>query len=91
MYSRLITCSFSLPGCTNVTTLDCSPPACQPSPQTAALGGVPPASGARPLALRHLDLSDCARLSDAGLERAARAAPHLQHLYLRRCVGITGR
>ena len=42
------------------------------------------------LALRHLDLSDCTRVSDAGLERAARAAPHLANLYLRKCHAVTG-
>ena len=43
------------------------------------------------LPLQYLDLSDCTRISDASLQVIARNAPHLQQLYLRRCVGITGK
>ncbi len=61
----------------------------EPSPKTAALGGVPPAP-TRTLFLQFLDLSDCTRLMDAGLQIVAKNSPHLTNLYLRRCVNITG-
>ena len=57
----------------------------EPTPATAALGGVTPAPS-RSLYLRHLDLTDCTRLMDEGLHVIVRNAPHLQQLYLRRCV-----
>ena len=62
----------------------------EPTPATAALGGVPPAPS-RSLYLRHLDLTDCTRLMDEGLHVVVRNAPHLQQLFLRRCVNVTGK
>ena len=62
----------------------------EPTPATAALGGVPPAPS-RSLYLRHLDLTDCTRLMDEGLHVIVRNAPHLQQLFLRRCVNVTGK
>ena len=61
----------------------------EPTPAMAALGGVPPAPS-RSLYLRHLDLTDCTRLMDEGLHVIVRNAPHLQQLFLRRCVNVTG-
>ena len=62
----------------------------EPTPATAALGGVPPAPS-RSLYLRYLDLTDCTRLMDAGLHIIVKNSPHLQQLFLRRCVNITGK
>ena len=62
----------------------------EPTPATAALGGVPPAPS-RSLNLRHLELTDCTRLMDEGLHVVVRNAPHLQQLFLRRCVNVTGK
>ena len=70
-----------------MSTINCE--SCEPSPATAALGGVPPAPS-RTLYLQHLDLSDCTRLLDAGLRLIVKNSPHIQHLYLRRCVNLTG-
>ena len=41
--------------------------------------------------LQWVDLSDCGRLMDAGLHLMAKNSPHLRHLYLRRCINITGK
>ena len=43
------------------------------------------------LNLQWVDLSDCGRLNDAGLHLMAKNSPHLKHLYLRRCINITGK
>ena len=43
------------------------------------------------LNLQMVDLSDCGRLMDAGLHLMAKHSPHLKHLYLRRCINITGK
>lgn len=64
-----------IPGCTSLTTVSAAAPTTQQS---------------RTLLLQFLDLSDCTRISDAGLQSIARNTPHLQHLYLRRCLSITG-
>lgn len=74
-------------GCQQVSTINCE--SFEPSPATAALGGVPPAPS-RTFYLQFLDLSDCTRLMDAGLRVIAKNSPHIQNLYLRRCVNITG-
>lgn len=81
-----------LAGCSNLTTIDFKASAVdsQPSPAMAALGGVPPATPSRVLLLQYLDLTDCLRISDAGLLVIVRNAPHLLHLYLRRCINISG-
>ena len=75
-------------GCPMVSTINFERP--EPTPATAALGGVPPAPS-RSLYLRYLDLTDCTRLMDEGLHVVVRNAPHLQQLYLRRCVNVTGK
>ena len=74
-------------GCPMVSTINFERP--EPTPAMAALGGVPPAPS-RSLYLRHLDLTDCTRLMDEGLHVIVRNAPHLQQLFLRRCVNVTG-
>ena len=79
---------FPLIGCPLVSTIKFEVP--EPTPATAALGGVPPAPS-RSLYLRYLDLTDCTRLMDAGLHIIVKNCPHLQQLFLRRCVNITGK
>ena len=54
------------------------------------LNSLEPSSSSSLKNLRHLDLSDCG-VTDAGLERAARAAPHLNNVYLRKCPAVTGK
>ena len=66
-------------GCDSVSAILCSAAA---SSSSSRHQGLP---------LLYLDLSDCPRVSDAGLQVIARNAPRLQHLYLRKCVGITGK
>ena len=75
-------------GCPMVSTINFERP--EPTPATAALGGVPPAPS-RSLYLRYLDLTDCTRLMDEGLHVVVRNSPHLHQLYLRRCVNVTGK
>ena len=85
--SIYLTCVTIFLGCPMISTINFEVP--EPTPATAALGGVPPAPS-RSLYLRHLDLTDCTRLIDTGLQVVVRNAPHLQQLFLRRCVNITG-
>ena len=67
-------------GCDSVSAILCS-----------AVAAAATSSRHQGLPLLYLDLSDCPRVSDAGLQVIARNAPRLQHLYLRKCVGITGK
>eukprot|EP00095_Tigriopus_kingsejongensis_P010595 maker-scaffold818_size92908-snap-gene-0.20 protein:Tk10595 transcript:maker-scaffold818_size92908-snap-gene-0.20-mRNA-1 annotation:"f-box lrr-repeat protein 7-like" len=78
---------LDLTGCSAITTVDLRSSA-DPCPATAALVGVPPGA-VRSTFLHYLDLTDCTRVSDAGLGIILKNAPSLQHLYLRRCVNIT--
>ena len=72
---------WEIAGCTSLTAADFSHQ--EVGPQQP-----PPFSAP---SLRHLDLSDCAGVSDALLAALASAAPNLQNLFLRRCARITGK
>ena len=98
----IIRCSV-ITGCSSISTISlepCNDPSLQIA--TVSLGGVPPGgpgdSGGYPpltpgrcLNLQFLDLTDCVRLMDGGLHLIAKNSPHLRHLYLRRCINITGK
>ena len=40
--------------------------------------------------LSYLDMSECASLDDTGLQMVVISCPNLTHLYLRKCVNISG-
>lgn len=44
----------------------------------------------RQLYLQYLDMTDCYALEDQGLKVIVKNCPQLLHLYLRRCINITG-
>ena len=46
--------------------------------------------GSPSLALTHLDMSECQGLEDQGLLRLLANCPAISHLYLRKCLGVTG-
>ncbi|XP_055948950.1 F-box/LRR-repeat protein 7-like [Argiope bruennichi] len=69
---------LDLTGCSAVTSVHSRPPSLDSSTITP-----------NPFRLRYLDLTDCQRLDDAGLERIVRHFSQLTHLYLRRCILIT--
>ncbi|XP_015908981.1 F-box/LRR-repeat protein 7 [Parasteatoda tepidariorum] len=68
---------LDLTGCSAVTTIQ-SRSSLDPSALTTCS-----------FRLRYLDLTDCHRLDDPGLERIVRNYSQLTHLYLRRCEHIT--
>lgn len=45
----------------------------------------------RQLYLQYLDMTDCYALEDQGLKVIVKNCPQLLHLYLRRCINITGK
>ena len=66
------------------------------SPLTEVLLGCPMVSTLNPgrrvlLSLSYLDLSECVSLDDTGLQMIGTSCPNLTHLYLRKCINITGK
>ena len=41
--------------------------------------------------LAYLDMSECSSLDDTGLQMVVLSCPNLSHLYLRKCVNISGK
>ncbi|GIX95868.1 hypothetical protein CEXT_399961 [Caerostris extrusa] len=69
---------LDLTGCNAVTSVHSRPPSLDSTTITP-----------NPFRLRYLDLTDCQRLDDSGLERIVRHFSQLTHLYLRRCILVT--
>lgn len=68
------------PGCHNITCINVTPQGVvEPDPVQS-----------RQLYLQYLDMTDCYGLQDQGLKVIVKNCPQLLHLYLRRCINITG-
>ena len=66
------------------------------SPSIKVLLGCPMVSTLNPgrrvlLSLSYLDLSECVSLDDTGLQMIGTSCPNLTHLYLRKCINISGK
>ncbi|CAH1772716.1 unnamed protein product [Owenia fusiformis] len=77
--SRCVNLEYlNLQGCSSITCISLTPEAAMQTTQNG-----------RQIFLRHLDMTDCYDLEDAGLQIIASHCTKIQHLYLRRCVRIT--
>ena len=72
---------FLLAGCHNISCINIS---------ASGLLEPDPLQHSRHLFLQYLDMTDCYGLHDPGLKVIVKNCPQLLHLYLRRCINITG-